>query len=72
MESRVEDENGKLKVAICEYTKKKSPVGDRYLPLSDYEINLFQTVRRINEEAGYSDGDFIFCDKEGSTKIRDR
>ncbi|WMJ87386.1 tyrosine-type recombinase/integrase [Anaerocolumna sp. MB42-C2] len=71
MESRVEDENGKLKVAICEYTKKKSPAGDRYLPLSDYEINLFQTVKRINEEAGYSDGDFIFCDKEGRTKIRE-
>ncbi len=51
MESLVEDENGKLKVNICEYTKKKSPAGDRYLPLSDYEINLFQTVKRINEEA---------------------
>jgi integrase len=71
MESRVEDENGKLKVAICEYTKKKSPAGDRYLPLSDYEINLFQTVKRINDEAGYSDGDFIFCDKEDRTKIRE-
>lgn len=71
MESRVEDENGKLKVAICEYAKKKSPAGDRYLPLSDYEINLFQTVKRINDEAGYSDGDFIFCDKEGRTKIRE-
>ena len=71
MESRVEDENGKLKVSICEYTKKKSPAGDRYLPLSDYEINLFQTIKRINEEAGYLDGDFIFCDKEGRTKIRE-
>ncbi|HWT76949.1 MAG TPA: site-specific integrase [Mobilitalea sp.] len=71
MESLVEDENGKLKVTICEYTKKKSPAGDRYLPLSDYEINLFQTVKGINEEAGYSDGDFIFCDKVGRTKIRE-
>lgn len=34
MESRVEDENGRLKVAICEYTKKKSPADDRYLPLN--------------------------------------
>ena len=31
----------------------------------------FQTVRRINEEVGYSDGDFIFCDEEGRTKIRE-
>jgi hypothetical protein len=34
---------------LMKYTKKKSPAGDRYLPLSDYEINLFQTVKRINE-----------------------
>lgn len=71
MESLAEDESGKIKVTVCEYTKKKSPAGDRYLPLSDYEINLFQTVKRINEEAGYADGDFIFCDEEGRTKIRE-
>ena len=28
-------------------------------------------VKRINEEAGYMDRDFIFCDKEGRTKIRE-
>lgn len=50
---------------------QESPSGDRYLPLSDYEINIFQAVKRINEEAGYSDGNFIFCDKEGRTKIRE-
>jgi integrase len=71
MEGLCEDENGKLQVTICEYTKKKSPAGDRYLLLSEYEVNLFQTVKRINEEAGYSDGDFIFCDEEGRTKIRE-
>jgi integrase len=71
MEGLCEDENGKLQVTIFEYTKKKSPAGDRYFPLSDYEVNLFQTVKRINEEAGNSDGDFIFCDEEGRTKIRE-
>ena len=35
MESLVEDENEKLKVTICEYTKKKSPAGDRYLIHND-------------------------------------
>ena len=67
----MEDENGKLEVVVVEYTKKKSPAGDRYLPLSDYEINLFETVKRINEEAGYSDDDFIFCDEGGRTTIRE-
>jgi hypothetical protein len=69
MESLTEDESGKLKVTICKYTKKKITAGDRYLPLSIYEINLFQTIRRINEEAGYSDGDFIVCDEAGRIKI---
>lgn len=31
-------------------------------------FDLFQTVKRINEET-YSDGDFIFFDKEDGTKI---
>ena len=61
----------KCPIKQFEYTKKKSPAGDRYLPLSEYEVNLFQTVKRINEEAGYSDGDFIFCDEGGRTKIRE-
>lgn len=71
MEIRMEDENGKLEVVIVEYTKKKSPADDRYLPLGDYEINLFEIVKQTNEEAGYLDDDFIFCDEEERTKIRE-
>lgn len=70
IEGLCEDENGKLQVTIVEYTKKKSSAGDRYLPLSEYEVNLFQNVKRINEEKDYSYDDFIFCDEEG-TKIRE-
>ncbi|WP_313131579.1 tyrosine-type recombinase/integrase [Anaerocolumna sp.] len=32
---------------------------------------MFQAVKCISEEAGYSDGNFIFCDKVGRTKIRE-
>lgn len=39
--------------------------------MNDYEINLFQTVKCINEESGYSDGDFTFGDKVGRTKVRE-
>ena len=55
---------------IVEYTKKKSPYGDRFLPLGEYEIELFQKVREVNEEYGYSDKDFVFCDENGRTNIR--
>ena len=56
---------------IHEYTKKKSPHGNRYLPLSDYEISLFQRVKDINLRFCYSDDDFVFCDENGRTKIRE-
>jgi hypothetical protein len=58
-------------ICLLYHNKKKSPAVDRYLSLSDYKINPLQTVKSINEEAGYSDGDFIFCDKVGRTKIRE-
>lgn len=71
MEGLQDDGTGKLCPVILEYTKKKSPYGNRYLPLSDYELSLLQRVKSINEECGYSDNDFIFCDKDGRTKIRE-
>ena len=70
MEQHDDKQNyGKLKVVIVDYTKKKSPAGDRYLPLIYYEINL--PARQINKEAGYCDDDFIFCDEEGRTTSRE-
>lgn len=71
METLEENQSGALTPAIAEYTKKKSPYGDRLLPLSEYELMIFQCVMKINEEYGYSDGDFIFCDAQGRTKIRE-
>lgn len=71
MEGLQEDGTGKLPPVILEYTKNKSPYGNRYLPLSDYELSFLQRVKSINEECGYSDNDFIFYDKDGRTKIRE-
>jgi integrase len=41
------------------------------LPLGDYELTIFLYVMDINKEYGYSDQDFIFCDTQGRTKIRE-
>lgn len=71
METQDEDKNGRLVPVVVAYTKKRSPFGDRFLPLDEYEIELFRTVSRINEENGYRDGDYIFCDENGRTKIRE-
>ena len=70
METLSESENGSLKTVVAEYTKKKSPYGDRFLPLGDYEINLFAKVKTVNERCGYNETDFIFCDENGRTTIR--
>ena len=70
METLKEAGNGSMKSSVEEYTKKKSPYGDRFLPLDDYTLELFQKVKGINERCGYKDGDFIFCDENGRTTIR--
>lgn len=60
-----------LKCKVVNYTKRKSPYGDRFLPLGDYEISIFNTVKAINMKYGYKDGDFVFCDEKGRTTIRE-
>lgn len=70
METLKEAENGIMISTVAEYTKKKSPYGDRFLPLDYYTLNLFQKVMDINKHYGYYDNDFIFCDGNGRTTIR--
>ena len=67
---RMETLDNSLRTVVAEYTKKKSPYGDRFLPLGDYELELFQKVQEINERCQYQAGDFIFCDEKGRTTIR--
>ena len=71
METLLENETGELRPAIVPYTKKKSPHGNRFLPLSSYEIDIFLTVKEINEQYGFHEDDFVFCDRIGRTKIRE-
>lgn len=70
-ESQELDSDGKLRPVVLEHTKKKSPYGDRFLPLGEYELNILRTVKQINTDNGYYDDDYIFCDENGRTKIRE-
>lgn len=70
METLAEDNAGKMRTVVAEYTKKKSPYGDRFLPFGDYEQELFEKVRKINERNGYQDQGYIFCDENGRNNIR--
>lgn len=70
METLDNDESGSMCTVVAEYTKKKSPYGDRFLPLGEYELELFEKVREINKRCQYKAGGFIFCDEKGRTTIR--
>ncbi len=70
METLDNTESKSLCTVVAEYTKKKSPYGDRFLPLGDYELELFEKVQEINERCQYKAGDFVFCDEKGRTTIR--
>lgn len=69
MESKDEKGREGRHSQVVEYTKKKSPYGDRFLPIGDYEKWIFNKVKSINKSYGY-DSEFIFCDENGRTNIR--
>lgn len=70
-ETIINDENGKSKVVVANHTKKKSPYGDRYIPLTENSIQIINQVLEINKKYSYSDDDFLFVDQDGRTKIRE-
>ncbi len=63
--------NDNLRPVVVNHTKKKSHYGDRYLPLSDYDITIIRNVQKVNKIYGYVDSGYLFLDKKGRTKIRE-
>ncbi len=55
MESRGDDN----RPTILDHCKGNSPTADRFLPISDYEINLFAQIRELNKRYGF-ESDYIF------------
>ena len=70
MESMVAGNDDKLIPAVVEHTKKKSSYGDRFLPIGNYEILLFQKIKEINSKYNLSYDDFIFCNERGRIASR--
>lgn len=55
---------------VVNHLKKKSRESDRYLPISEYELMLFDKIKRINDQYGYSDEDYMFVGPSGRYHIR--
>ena len=61
MEQRVE----KGKPILVNHTKKKSPYGNRILPLGESGITILRKVLAINKDYGFQDEDFLFLGEKG-------
>lgn len=59
METLLKNEQGALRSVVVPYTKKKSPHGNRFLVLGDYELNLLRRIKKINEQHGFYNDDFF-------------
>lgn len=68
MQTLKKDKDGVLRPIVVEYPKTSN--SDRFLPLGDYEIDLFKKVLAINEHFNYDDQGYIFVDEKGRTKAR--
>lgn len=71
METLIADERDIPQPIVVNYTKKKSPYGDRFLPIGEYELAIFDIVKKVNTVYGYKEGEYIFCNERGRTKSRD-
>lgn len=69
METQDANENGDMEIVVVPYTKKRSSFGDRFLPLGEYELDILEKVKEINQTQGFIDGDFIFCDRNGRSHL---
>lgn len=71
METRKKNKvTGKMESTVAEHTKGKSSYGNRVLGLSDYELDIFDKVKEVNDKFSFGEKEYIFCDEQGRTKIR--
>ena len=61
MEQRVE----KGKPILVNHTKKKSPYGNRILPLGESGAAIIRQVMAVNRDCGFQDEDFLFLGENG-------
>ena len=60
---------GKLRPVIVDHTKKKSETGDRFLPIDEYDLQIFQKLRKIRMMKSYLQENYILCSTNGRATI---
>ncbi len=70
METRADTKEDCCTYSVVNYTKKKSIYGDRFLPLGNYEIELMEKIKVINEQYNYQENEYVFCDNKGRITSR--
>lgn len=62
---RMEQRADKKKPILVNHTKKKSPYGNRILPLGEEGAAIIRQVIAINKDYGFQDEDFLFLGEKG-------
>ena len=62
---RMEQRGDNNTVVVVNHTKKKSPWGNRVLPLGENGISLLRQVLEINKKKGFEDEDYLFLGEKG-------
>ena len=62
---RMEQRAEKGKPILVNHTKKKSPYGNRILPLGESGAAIIRKVMTINRDYGFQDEDFLFLGEKG-------
>lgn len=63
---RMEQRADKGAPYLVDHTKKKSPYGNRILPLGEAGIAIIRQVIAINKDYGFQDEDFLFLGENGN------
>ena len=57
------------KRVVAEHVKLKSMYGDRYLQLSNYDIEIFKLINEFNKKQGFR-SEYVFCNEKGRMTSR--
>ena len=62
---RMEQRSEKGAPHLVDHTKKKSPYGNRNLPLGEAGVAVIRQVMAVNRDYGFKDEDFLFLGEKG-------
>ena len=70
METKKKNKDGNFHRVIVQYCKGGGNQSIRILPLSEFDIKIFEDLKKNTSENGNNEGDYVFCNEKGRISIR--